>query len=353
MLGIERWRQKTYGVPYWAEPFAIYYNKTLFRQKGIEDPWTRTRNQGDWTLEEMVEAARRINDPANDVWGLDWSTTSLTGIGPLVWTHGVSHLQYDPQVEVNLQLPQYVQAVTWAIDWMMRQKLNVRAPTPEAAGSRERIQGGQPAIDRGGTNLFAQGKIGVHWRSVNDWRRMWPIVGTAFEWDMLPVPQQTGKPGASWSAGHPVCAYAKTKHPDDAWAFMRWLMQDEFQGYLAEHQYLVPAKKRHQPEFFRVPSQYPYQHPQVFAAPRARTATQPGHRRRRRREPLQGHPLAHPAEVGAAAPQGRRRGAYRGRSSTCCSSSLRAFMNDGVGSASFFHILSTAGPRTALNSGIL
>jgi multiple sugar transport system substrate-binding protein len=265
VLGIERWRQKTYGVPYWVEPFGIYYNKTLFKQKGIEDPWVRSRNQGDWTLEEMVEAARKLNDPANDVFGLDWSTGDMYGIGPLIWTQGVSHFQYDPKIEFKLTLPEVIDANSWAIDWMMRMKINVTAPLPEYAQARDRIQGGRPGIGAGGINRFSQGKIGIHYRSVNDWRRMWPIIGTAFEWDMLPVPSIKGKPGAAWSAGHPVCAYSKTKYPEDAWAFMKWLMQDEFQGILAEHQFLVPAKKSHQARFFRPPSQYPYQHPQVFA----------------------------------------------------------------------------------------
>ena len=264
--GIERWRQKIFGVPYWVEPFAIFYNKSLFGQKGIEDPWARSRNQGDWTLEELVDAARKINDPANDVYGLDWGPTSAYGVGPLIWTQGVSHMQYDPQIEFKLQLPEVAEAYTWAIDWLMRQRFDVAAPTPEATAARERIQGGKPGIaTSGGTNRFATGKIGIHWRSVNDWRRMWPIVGTAFEWDMLPVPSIKGKPGCSWTAGHPVCAYAKTKQPDEAWAFMRWMMQDEFQGFLAENQFLVPAKKSHQPRFFRPPEQYKYQHPQVFA----------------------------------------------------------------------------------------
>jgi fructooligosaccharide transport system substrate-binding protein len=265
ILGIERWRQKTYGVPYWSEPHAIYYNKTLFKQKGIEDPWVRTRNQGDWTLEEMVDAARRINDPANDVWGMHWGLDSYNGLGVLIWTQGVSHMQYDPRVEIALQLPEVVEAHTWAMDWLMRQQLNVSASTPEATAARERIQGGKPAIDRGGTNLFATGKIGIHWRSVNDWRRMWPIIGTAFEWDMLPVPSIRGRPGAAWTAGHPVCAYARTKQPDEAWAFMKWMMGDEFQGILAENQFLVPAKRKFQERFFRPPDQYQYQHPQVFA----------------------------------------------------------------------------------------
>jgi ABC-type glycerol-3-phosphate transport system substrate-binding protein len=62
-----------------------------------------------------------------------------------------------------------------------------------------------------------------------------------------------------------VAAWSKTKHPDAVWAFSKWLIQDEFQGFLAENQFLVPAKKSQQAKFFRAPSQYPYQHPQVFA----------------------------------------------------------------------------------------
>jgi ABC-type glycerol-3-phosphate transport system substrate-binding protein len=265
VLGIERWRQKTFGVPYWTEPFGIYYNKSLFRQKGIPDPWDRAQNKGDWTLEEMVDAARRINDAANDVWGLDWGPNSAYGLGPLIWTLGASHMQYDPKIEWTLELPEVTQAIGWATDWQMRQKIDIAAPTPEAQAARDRIQGGKPGIASGGVNRFSQGKIGIHWRSVNDWRRMWPIIGTAFEWDMLPVPSIRGRPGAAWTAGHPVCAYARTKQPDEAWAFMKWMMGDEFQGILAENQFLVPAKRKFQERFFRPPDQYQYQHPQVFA----------------------------------------------------------------------------------------
>jgi fructooligosaccharide transport system substrate-binding protein len=265
VLGIERWRQKTYGVPYWVEPFGMYYNKSLFRQKGVTDPWDRAQNKGDWTLEEMVDAARRINDPANDVWGLDWGPANTYNIGPLIWTVGASHFQVDPKIEWTLQTPEVTQAFNWSIDWLMRQKIDVSSPAPEAVASRDRIQGGRPGIGAGGINRFSQGKIGIHYRSVNDWRRMWPVIGTSFEWDMLPVPSIKGKPGSAWAAGHPVCAYSKTKNPDECWEFMRWLMQDDFQGILAENQFLVPAKKKHQERFYRPPEQYKYQHPQVFA----------------------------------------------------------------------------------------
>jgi multiple sugar transport system substrate-binding protein len=266
VLGTERWRQKTYGVPYWAEPHSIYYNKTLFRSKGVTDPWEKSQNKGQWTIEEFVDAARKINDPAKDTYGLLWGMGDYHGIGPLVWTHLVSHLQYDPQMKIDLQMPQYVSALNTAIDWMMRQRFNLAAPTPEMGDARTRLQAGRPAIDQpNGFNAFSSGKVGIHWRSVNDWRRMWNSIGTAFEWDMMPVPSMNGKPGAAWSAGHPVNAYSKSKEPDACWAFMHYLMEDEFQEVLAENQFLVPAKKKHQARYYRVPPQYPYQHPTIFA----------------------------------------------------------------------------------------
>jgi hypothetical protein len=43
------------------------------------------------------------------------------------------------------------------------------------------------------------------------------------------------------------------------------MIGDDFQGFLAQEQILVPAKLAHQVKFFRPPAQYPNQHAQVFA----------------------------------------------------------------------------------------
>jgi ABC-type glycerol-3-phosphate transport system substrate-binding protein len=56
-----------------------------------------------------------------------------------------------------------------------------------------------------------------------------------------------------------VGASAKTKAPEAAWAVMRFMMGDEFQGFLAENQFYVPAKRSHQGRYFRPPSLFPYQ----------------------------------------------------------------------------------------------
>ena len=98
------------------------------------------------------------------------------------------------------------------------------------------------ALDNAGMTPFAYGKVAIHFRSVNDWSRMWPVVKDQFDWDMMPQPSINGKVGASWTAGHPVNAWAKTKHPDDVWEFLKFLIMDDFQGFMAQEQILVPAK---------------------------------------------------------------------------------------------------------------
>lgn len=260
LTGAEKWRGKTYGLAYWVEPFGIYYNKTMFKRKGIPDPWEKKDKPGEWTLEEMLEAARKATDPNNNEWGLDWGT-DYHSIGPLVWTQGATHYDYD-QMKWQLEIPQSLQAHQWMLDWRTKQRWNI-AGTPERSKMME--PWGGRALDNNGMTPFAYGKVTIHFRSVNDWSRMWPVVKDQFDWDMLPIPTINGRVGASWTAGHPVDAYAKTKYPDDVWEFLKFLIGDDFQNFMAQEQILVPAKKSAQPKFFRPPAQYPYQHAQVFA----------------------------------------------------------------------------------------
>ena len=39
LSGTERWCGKIFSVPHWADPNAVFYNKTLLRQVGAKDPW--------------------------------------------------------------------------------------------------------------------------------------------------------------------------------------------------------------------------------------------------------------------------------------------------------------------------
>ncbi len=260
LTGIERWRSKTYALPYWAEPFSIYYNKTLFHERGVPDPWERATRKGEWTLEEMLDAARRLTDESRSVRGLEWDYTSYHSIAPFIWTRGDTPYDYDTMTW-RLDKPISVEAHQQMLDWTTKTRINL------ANEDRQELLApfGGRGLNNGGSSPFVLGKTAIHYRSVNDWSRMGPAIKDTFAWDVLPVPSIAGKPGAAWSAGHPVTAWSKTRYPEDAWQFMKWLADGEFQGFLAKEQILVPAKKDAQPVFFRPPEQNPYQHPTVFA----------------------------------------------------------------------------------------
>lgn len=58
---------KRYGIPINWFPRHIYYNKTLFKQAGL-DPSSPPE-----TLEEIIEYGQKINNLSDDIWGLQFS----------------------------------------------------------------------------------------------------------------------------------------------------------------------------------------------------------------------------------------------------------------------------------------
>ncbi|MBP2449301.1 ABC transporter substrate-binding protein [Rhizobium leguminosarum] len=61
------WDGKYFGVPKATNTIALYYNKYMFKAKGL-DP-----NKPPQTWDELVEDARKLTDPAKNVYGLAFS----------------------------------------------------------------------------------------------------------------------------------------------------------------------------------------------------------------------------------------------------------------------------------------
>lgn len=61
------WDGKYYGIPKATNTIALYYNKDMFKAKGL-DP-----DKPPQTWDELVDAARKLTDPAANVYGLAFS----------------------------------------------------------------------------------------------------------------------------------------------------------------------------------------------------------------------------------------------------------------------------------------
>ncbi|MBF2713688.1 ABC transporter substrate-binding protein [Agrobacterium vitis] len=61
------WKERYFGVPKATNTIALYYNRDMFKAKGL-DPLKPPQ-----TWDELVAAARKLNDPAKNVYGLAFS----------------------------------------------------------------------------------------------------------------------------------------------------------------------------------------------------------------------------------------------------------------------------------------
>lgn len=64
-LASTMWDGKQYGVPKATNTIALFYNRDLLKKAGIAE--------APKTWDELLEDARKLNDPANNVYGISWS----------------------------------------------------------------------------------------------------------------------------------------------------------------------------------------------------------------------------------------------------------------------------------------
>jgi multiple sugar transport system substrate-binding protein len=61
---------KVWGVPFSTSPFVVFYNKDLFDQAGLEDPFTLAA-KGEWDMDKFQEVAKALTD-ATGKWGFEF-----------------------------------------------------------------------------------------------------------------------------------------------------------------------------------------------------------------------------------------------------------------------------------------
>ena len=62
------WRGKLYSAPFSTSSQLLFYNRAYFKQAGIEPPPADVDKR--WTWDQVVEAGKKMADPAQNRWGL-------------------------------------------------------------------------------------------------------------------------------------------------------------------------------------------------------------------------------------------------------------------------------------------
>ncbi|YBV96744.1 sugar ABC transporter substrate-binding protein [Phyllobacteriaceae bacterium JZ32] len=191
------WDGKIYGVPRGANTLALYYNADMFRAKGL-DPDKPPR-----TWDELYDAAKKLTDPAKNVYGLAFSAVA-TEEGTfqfLPWLQMTGGDYNKVGTEGGVKVLE-----------LWRRFIDEKLASPDTL---IRSQYDSTATFNAGNAAMA---ISGPW----EMPRMSKEAKFEYRAALLPVPQE-GAPRASALGEGDNVILANSKHPKEAFILLEWL----------------------------------------------------------------------------------------------------------------------------------
>lgn len=157
---------KIHGVPFSTPPLLMYYNKTLFKEKGLKTP-IELYKENKWNFDEYLKAAKALTNKEKGIYGArvtnDWKGWYYNVVD-FVWGFGGDVFGPDGK-KFLLNTPESEKGVQMFIDMIYKDEVH---PKP------------------GDQSTFDSGKIAM-WNStlasMNTVKKI-----TDFEWDIAPLP---------------------------------------------------------------------------------------------------------------------------------------------------------------------
>lgn len=201
------YKGKVYCLPWGTDNRAMYYNKTLMKEAGL-DP-----NAPPKTIEELDAAAAKIfkkggNGKYETIGLIPWMNQGY------LYTHAWN---FGGKWEANGQLtpndPQNVKALEWMAGYAKKYDI-------------ANLQSFSDSMGQTGMNPFWTGKVGFvfdgNW-ILNDLAKY----KLNFEWGVAPMPSAAGQPQVTWAGGWSYVIPKGAKHVKEAWEFVKFVAHKE------------------------------------------------------------------------------------------------------------------------------
>jgi multiple sugar transport system substrate-binding protein len=186
------------GLPSTFSTVMLFYNKDLFDKAGLDYP------TADWTWDNVVEAGKKLNDPANGVWGL-YSGIQFWEFYKKAAQNNCQFFNED-KTEVLINSPECVQALQTMVDMVKVHK--IQPSTEDMAGQSD-------------GDMFTTGKLAM------DVTGIWMFSAykdAPFQWDITVEPGMANK--ATHFFANDASIFAATKHPQEAYEWVKFLTSD-------------------------------------------------------------------------------------------------------------------------------
>jgi len=204
-IEVMKYEGKIYSLPGGFNIGALYYNKALFDEAGLDYP---TR---DWTHDDLLEAAKKLTKRENGRVIQYGYTNSPLNMWFFIWQNGGEIFDNDTNPTVMLlDQPAALETVEWYFDLSLEH--GVKPTLVELMQS-----GGQQ-------ELFASGQLAM----LIDHRGATQVLNqiTDFEWGICELPRGSAGRAVVFNwAGRGIAT--GSKHPQEAWEFLKWLTGPE------------------------------------------------------------------------------------------------------------------------------
>jgi multiple sugar transport system substrate-binding protein len=213
LVKLYSYKDHVYGLPKDFDTIGLYYNKDLFDKAGVAYP------TADWTWDDLAKAAKQLSDPAKGVWGLA-VPGDQTGYWNFVYQNGGEILAADGN-SVKVDQPAACEAITFLYNTMKAGSMPDAATTTSMDPETQLFPGGKIAMITSGS-----------WSA-----RTFKAAG--FKLGVAPLPKKVKQ--ASIIHGLANVVWSGSKHPEEAWAFVKFLGGEEAANILAESGTVIPA----------------------------------------------------------------------------------------------------------------
>lgn len=190
---------KTYGMPKDVNAFGLFYNKDLFAAAGVAVP------DASWTWDDVIAAAQKLTDADKGIYGivapeadeLTWYLT-IPQAGGYVISEDGKQSGYDT--------PESIKGIQFWVDMINKYHVSPNL---------------HQTTDTDSLSLFTSGKVAMYYGGSWDPAAIAEIPEAMAFTDVAPLPK--GATASFYSNGLANSIYAKTAHPQEAWAFANFL----------------------------------------------------------------------------------------------------------------------------------
>jgi len=211
-LTVATYEGRLYGVPLYADVSALFYNKTLFEQAGLDPEKPPT------SLAEIREYADKITALGDDIKGYylpgNCAGCNIFTVGPLMWASG-ARIEAAAAGDEPLVGDGVKQVLEWARD--MVKSGNVHESAQAENGETFHLQFGSGKLGMMGTGNF------------NITLARDQMVDHPFEFGISLLPGVESGKYASFIGGDLIVIPKGSTRVDDAVNFMKFLLSDEVQ----------------------------------------------------------------------------------------------------------------------------